>query len=497
MPPKKNKQTPKNAFYYFMLHFKETHGNKFSSMKDVADAAGPRWAGMNKDQRKPFENRALMEKNQMRAVKLTSDGFDVEELERQEREEQCRIQEMKDDINCNLRLCSEAGSIQDEMFFIIHVNIFCYCTAENRYYPAEIAVACFSLEDGVLQQNIFNRIIKPGPLPLGYASEAKLISEETHQLPPPLAGEDESNLAEVYSDLKYFLSTKLSGSKRFPPLYTDEKMLKMVQHILDTWCYDFGESAPLFKVYNLQYMFKDLKNIVANANVWPTDTPAKREVEKDAYAYTNGICCEFHDLSDVVVFCSRSIVVRYAYTICDNCCQDLGIILVPGTHIPDTSMTPFKGSRSSSRASSISEYSRSSSNLRPTIRDSDSDTVISFSSKSEWDNQSQMSESSNYSLDSDGFPGLGFKKKSASTNSQPHFSSNFSQLSQSSSRSYAGAMGTAGLSRRTAEAPSSICKDFDALSVQESDNGFVPSQRFENDLNNFPALGKGRGRRLN
>lgn len=52
--------------------------------------------------------------------------------------------------------------LHKEMFFIVDINIFCFHTSKNRYYPAEIAVAGFNLEEGVNDNNVFHRMIKPG-----------------------------------------------------------------------------------------------------------------------------------------------------------------------------------------------------------------------------------------------------------------------------------------------------------------------------------------------
>lgn len=68
-------------------------------------------------------------------------------------------------------------------------------------------------------------------------------------------------------------------------------MLKMVQQVLDTMCYDF-ESNDTFKVYNLQYMFKVLRNSAAGDVVWPTDTYSIREIEKDVNAHAKGLSCQ-------------------------------------------------------------------------------------------------------------------------------------------------------------------------------------------------------------
>lgn len=488
-------QPPRNAFYYFMMEFRDRHGRTYRSMKEVADAAGPHWKNLSKEQRRPYEEQASNARQKL--SKLTSDGQAVEDLERQEYLEHVKIQEMKDYINNTMRIASDNGRIQDELFFIIHINTFCYCANIDRYIPGEIAITCFNLEDGVQPQNVFHRIIKPGILPLGYASEAKLVAEQTHQLPPPLSAE-EPNIEEVFTEMKLFLSTKLRGSKRFPPLYAHEKMIKMVQNILDNWCYDLGEDRPLFKVYDLQYMFRILRNTVANQTIYPSDTYSAREIEKDVYAYTTGICCEVHSVTDSFIYCSRSITIRYAYIICDNCCGDLRIILVPGAHIPDQSLTPFTGSRSSSMSSLVSG-SIKSSKLDASIRDDDSDTVISFSSKSEWDNRSVVSDSSDLTCDNE-FPNLGMlKKKSASKNSQPQFSSAESSA-QYSGRSYAGAMNSRGLRWKPADFSSRESED--ASSIDSTTDFAIGRGRgtrssFTNNIDDFPQLGGGgRGRLL-
>lgn len=48
MPPKR-KQTPHNAFYYFMQDFKNKQGRNCRSMQEVADQAGPHWAVSEKN----------------------------------------------------------------------------------------------------------------------------------------------------------------------------------------------------------------------------------------------------------------------------------------------------------------------------------------------------------------------------------------------------------------------------------------------------------------
>ncbi|XP_018579635.1 protein maelstrom homolog isoform X2 [Anoplophora glabripennis] len=494
MPPKKQKQTPRNGFFYFMLEFKERQGRNYRSMREVADAAGPHWSKMSKEQRKPYDERALYEKNNLKPGKYTSDGLDIEEVNQMERQAKEKNEEMKNKITEEIKLSAKNGRIQDKMFFLIHINSFCYCASEKRYYPAEIGIAAFNLVDGVLPENVFHSLIKPGLLPLGYASEALSLSNETHQIAPPMADEVDNNVEDVFFTMKLFLQGKMQGSRRMPVLYCHERYMKMVQEILDTWCDDYQEQV-FFDVYDLQYMFRVLKNTVAGDNVWNSDTFGNREIEKDVYAYAKGISCEYHDQTNVPIYCSRSIAVRYAYTICDNCCPDLHIPFIPGCHVPHTASVA--SSRPSSAASGRSSRSSRSRDYTSTIRDDDSESVISVSSKSEWDNQSVSSEVSTIN-DEDDFPSLGGrgKKNNMSSGGPWRFTPNDSSsvYSQSSTKSYAGATGTAGLSRRPSDMPSSVMDRMDKLSIStpSTNVGQGGVARDFDKGDDFPALGRAR-----
>lgn len=61
---------------------------------------------------------------------------------------------------------------------------------------------------------------------------------------------------------------------------------------MEHWPEDCGEDSGLFKVFNLEYMFRVLKNTAAGKVVWPSDTFSVREIEKDVYAYSADITCE-------------------------------------------------------------------------------------------------------------------------------------------------------------------------------------------------------------
>lgn len=68
---------------------------------------------------------------------------------------------------------------------------------------------------------------------------------------------------------------------------------------------------------------------------------------------------QFHEDDDNMANCSLSFARRWVYLICDYCCQDLNIPLIPESHVPPTAdidrtsrLTSLASSRVTSRAES-------------------------------------------------------------------------------------------------------------------------------------------------
>ncbi|CAH1958019.1 unnamed protein product [Acanthoscelides obtectus] len=215
--------------------------------------------------------------------------------------------------------------------------------------------------------------------------------------------------------------------------------------------------------------------------MWSSDTFSDRVIEMDKFAYSKGICCNYHEVTNVPHYCSRSVVVRYAYTICDNCCGDLDIPLVPGHHVPLTSKVP--------RIRASSQMSLASSNMRPTTRDDDTDSVNSMSTHSEWEKESVTSYTS--ATDSaDDFPALpAAGKNPASTISYTNFGdTDRASVTSSSSKSYAGSCTSGrgrGRAKRQADLPStsSLANEMNRLDFGAGGPSFSMNR------NEFPSLG--------
>ncbi|KAL1506679.1 hypothetical protein ABEB36_006001 [Hypothenemus hampei] len=324
-------------------------------------------------------------------------------------------------------------------------------------------------------------MVKSGALPMGYKFEAKQHSDETHLIKIPFDDEPDDNMSEVYFKFKKFLEDrKPSDVKNMPILFADKKYVKVIQTILDTWSSEYDDKQDLFRVFNLQEFFYFLKNTIAGDQVWSSFTFSDRELEKDIYAYVPDIACEYHLPSSSTLYCSQSIVMRYAYTICDNCCGDLNIEYINGQHVPLTSSIPDNASSYQSIDGSRSSQAGSSSKM--TFDENDSDI---------WDRQSVSSYNSISTNMDDNFPRLGSHRPSSRVSTYS---------STSSVKSYAGATTEKRNLRSVENTLASLSMDSDPNAKDKGIRTWIdnstsskrrPEYKMDSDDADFPPIGRG------
>ncbi|CAH0560062.1 unnamed protein product [Brassicogethes aeneus] len=515
MAPKK--QQKRNPFYYFMMEVKRNAGNEIDN-NTAQEIAGAKWAKMSADEKRKYEIKAAEVRNNVSLKKYTSEGIDIEEIERKTQAERKWQEEMKTTISQDIRGAHKSGSIDTKTFFVLYINSFVYQETEDRYFPAEIGLLSFNLREGVLQENIYHSMIQPGQLPMGYFNEAMIISNEKHKIQPPSSLDTGDNTEKVFNEICEFISQRFEGGQDCPILYVKEKYMKMCQNILDSWTAQFNE-CYFFKVYNLQLMLNELRSTIEQTNVVMANSFGFYEISKDVYSHVSNIACEFHEIADAQISCAKSIVTRQAYVICDNCCPILEIPLIPGHHVPESTRTDRI--RNSSRASTFSSK-QSEITFETPRSDADTGSVISFTSRSEgWDNESVASTGTSVATLEEQFPALGQGRSNGGAGEW------FSQNSNGSVRSsYSGAAGSnAGFSQLRKAAMPALLKQMKDLNFEEgtstrsgstnplrynrtwsqmSDSDSVTSEvsqssqkPFNNAPNDFPALGgkgKARGR---
>ncbi|XP_048509388.1 protein maelstrom homolog isoform X2 [Athalia rosae] len=348
MPQKK--QT-RNAFSFFMLDYKKKHealGVKFpGGLKDVANACSAEWNRLTPQQKGPYVAKAKNAKVQdgINGERYTTEGTPLSFIEQIKR----RKQEFEDNMNDYIKLAVDLSEGCDRLlqkkFYFIHVNRYCckQCMdGTSDFYPAEFAIAEFSLRHGV--QKTYHEIIDID-LPLGYAADIKEYSNLTHKISRNPPG-GQKNFSIMYEQLRKFLEPETIGAE-LPPLYTAKAVREVVPGLLSRMAVTAGQTVDIFRIYSLETLFFHIRNAAAtinNSTGFPVLTLAAEEIQKDVFDYTPGIACDYHSSIDgTTVHCSLSIVIRWAYTICDYCCIDLDIDMQPGFHCPiDTDFIAIK-----------------------------------------------------------------------------------------------------------------------------------------------------------
>ncbi|XP_049517862.1 protein maelstrom-like [Dermacentor silvarum] len=101
--------------------------------------------------------------------KFTSDGRSIANVLQEESE---KIQPLLHMINGIHRYVDDIGTADDIKrwpFYILSFNIL--CEANGIYYPLEIGLVEYSIEQGLIRA--FHKFVDPGPIPLGFCKCCK------------------------------------------------------------------------------------------------------------------------------------------------------------------------------------------------------------------------------------------------------------------------------------------------------------------------------------
>lgn len=344
-----SKKKVRNSFYFFMVDYREreeARGSTFpNGMRDVAIAADSEWQNFTPEQKKPYEAMAKKWKSDQRqtADKFTTLGTRFKTVDEKLRREEEENSIMDQTIEAVFQSLQNKADLMDEKFFLMHVNFYCQLENHNSstdvFIPAEIAIVEFNLQYGVLRE--YHTFVRAN-IPSGYAFSAKTHSEETHEIPPNFEL-GEKIFIKILHDIKSFL-IQGQTSRILPPVYTMpnnrnlNNSLDAVKSTLKCLCESSVSVTDdsIFRVFNLGKLLFQLKNACQkyhSEEIKNTEHLAETDLEAD-YFSSRRIGCEFHTKIDRTLCCSLSVVKRWAYIICDHCCQYLGIPLILGKHCP-------------------------------------------------------------------------------------------------------------------------------------------------------------------
>ncbi|XP_025073315.1 protein maelstrom homolog isoform X2 [Pogonomyrmex barbatus] len=344
------KNKSKNAFYFFMLDWKrraEAQGRKFpNGLKDVQrePECNEEWQCLTKQEKGPYEAMAKNDKitSQISSKdKKTSYGESINMIEQKELEIMKFKKEMQENIKVIIKSAVNLNFLPKLKFCIVHVNYFFTKIVNNalEYFPAEYAFGVFSLENGI--EEVHHAIVST-KIPLGYRREALETSANSHNIPVEYPG-GETDFVVMYKKLVDFLDSRKLVDQ-YPYLYTTTTNMGAVQSLITKLSDAAQENKDQFKIYELESLFTHLAN-EAYKNRTDRDINcipiyAGHIFTRYTYIFEKGFECHFHKYVDGgTEHCSKSVLQQWAWTLCDEFCEPLGVVMQPGVHKPKKSKT--------------------------------------------------------------------------------------------------------------------------------------------------------------
>lgn len=342
------KNKGRNAFFFFMIDWRkraEEEGRKFpNGLKDVqADPdCNEEWQSLTKQEKGPYEAMAKQDKIAAQIKnkdKKTSYGESISMIEQKKKEELQAIKNMKENIKFTIDTAINLNILPQSKFCFMHVNYFFSMIVNNNleYFPAEYALGIFSLEKGIED---VHHIIVSAEIPLGYKREALETSQTSHNIPVEYQG-GETDFSVMYMKLISFLEPRKVVNK-YPPLYTTNGCIKIVQSVLTKLCDAAKQDRDQFKIYELETLFTYLANEAykkrTDREIEYINAYAGHLLKNYSYIFERGFECSFHKFVDGgCEWCSKSRLQQWAWTLCDEFCEPLGVSMCPGIHFPDKS----------------------------------------------------------------------------------------------------------------------------------------------------------------
>lgn len=413
------KKQPKNAFFHFMMHFKEEErrrGRHYGSLGDVSTAASKHWEKMTPQEKGPFEKMAKDSKvgPQKEVEKYTSQGIALSVIENEKKQQEQEHRTMMRTIQNTVVEAFTDNTIASRVFYFVSGNYF--INVDENYLPAEIAIVKFSFEHGIM--NKFHIYVNPEKVPLGYQFDAKDNSEKTHRLPIPPYCKGEKNYRFILSEMKKFMGEPT------PILFTSKENIAMIKSFIQAFA-DFGNNDEIqrYRVYPLHQLFFEIKEMaVKNSPIerksFKSIHIAEEHLRRDDYAYLAGTACAYHEELDCAKYCALAHVQNWAFIFLDHICVDLNIDLIPGKHFPPEIDVSHVANITQSEFSISNLNDTTDTKERTFVDEGQSSRSVATSNvvTSHWPTQSNNSET----IQSEDFPTLGSRRPNAATKRSKH-----------------------------------------------------------------------------
>ncbi|KAF6198786.1 hypothetical protein GE061_006808, partial [Apolygus lucorum] len=155
------KNKGRNGFYYFMQEVRQDEAARGKNMRmdEVQVIAGPLWEKLSVDEKEEYNRMAKEAKLRGAADderKFNSLGVSFAAVDGLEREQEEQEKIMKATIK-TIVMSSSPEALTRKPFYLCHVNYYYLVKGADctTYQPAEIALAEFTLEDGLRETRNF------------------------------------------------------------------------------------------------------------------------------------------------------------------------------------------------------------------------------------------------------------------------------------------------------------------------------------------------------
>ncbi|XP_029345597.1 protein maelstrom homolog [Acyrthosiphon pisum] len=242
-----------------------------------------------------------------------------------------------------------------QKFILIHINPYT-CEKEGFYFPAEISMAEFSLEKGLIR--MFHQLVGFDQVktnaPRAPTADINNHAANNHKI--NVFSMFPNNYSEILLKMIGFIMNKEVDvsvlndlALDMPPVYTAHTPIENELMITSSSLFKLFESAVrdaertdfnnIIRVYHLDKLFMELKNACYKVKhpgtddlALPSVAMATDSLSKDVLSTIKTIGCHFHEKLEHIHGCSNYFVCKWINILSAHCCRFIDIELVSGCH---------------------------------------------------------------------------------------------------------------------------------------------------------------------
>lgn len=329
------------------MHFKkrqEQKGVRFYCDQQLNAAAGKVWDQMSQHQKDSYKVTAKSLPSFQNKGRKTynSVGRDIAEVEAERVKKNQQYENMVEEIKVMISEASENEALDDLVFFLLSTTSF--FADSDDVYPAELALAKFSLKEGIIDDIQIR--INPGKLPMGSNLTVRENSDKKHKYPPPPNCEGEKDYMTILETMIKFLHPM----EKLPIFFALGSPRDDVETLRETWRIvkkifheaQEDELKEQLKIYPIDELFfllqkatvsrKNRLNGTKEAKLLSISFASNAFQSENFIHLTDG--CDFHKNKDASYLCCLAKVRSFAYTLAKWCSNPSLYPTLDGKHFP-------------------------------------------------------------------------------------------------------------------------------------------------------------------